>query len=564
MTLSKAAKRERFARPMPERGDIATEIVRRIDVVLGAAAAERDRRPLRQYQLDPRGYADRILGVRLTDEQVAILLAVRDHRRCAVSGGRKVGKDFVCAVIAFWFYECFDDARVRLTAPKQEQVEDILWREMQRLWSGRGRCVGCKAAGVETVPCEHSSLAPEEMATLPRTGLKAKDLREIVGYTAREAEAAAGISGGNQLYIIDEASAVEDRLFDAIEGNLAGSTMARLVMISNPTREDGQFWRAFHREASLWWSVSLSSLEMARKYGGRIPGMATRDEIQGLIEKYGEGSDFVTVHVHGRFPERSVGKIFDVHSIEASIARWSVTPADGPLTIGVDVAGESGENDESAFAARRGLKLLSLHTMRGLKPEHHVTEVLRLIAANPKIDPTEDVHVVIDRGGAPGQKVWGEFIAYRQRFWQSPPFVLVGVDASRVAQRNPKAYRRVRDELVANLADWMRLGGAIVADPALHVELSVFRWVDQRIQTANELVDKRKMREQLGRSPDRADALALCCWSEQHWRPATAEARAAVQPTPEPRPSDAADANAIWYGEDQQPGAGGDPWWPSQ
>ncbi len=543
MTTSKAEERARAA------GDAGAGV----ETVFGYAAAAIDARlellgavapawPAPEYQRDPGRFAREVLGVALMPEQLEILEAIRDSRRVAVRGGRKVGKDFVLAVAALWIYCSWPGARVRFTAVKQEQVDDIFWLEVRQRLAVHGRCLECKRTDpTGPRPCPHSRLIPEEPGLLARTGLKSGDFRELVGYTAREAEGAAGISGGNQFYIVDEASAVDDALIEATEGNLMGCSFGRLCLISNPTRTRGQFFRAFHEEASTWRTFHRSSVEIAKKYGGRIPGIATREEIDALVEKYGSGSVFVRVHIHGEFPTVEAGRIFDLHSIEQSQARWGTALAEGPLYIGVDVAGESGTGDESAFSVRRGKKQLELYAKLGLKPEEHLVEVLGVAARHRERNVA--VVVVIDRGGEPGAKVWGTFVAYRQAHWQDPPFELVGVDSSRKAQREPKAYDRVRDELAANLADWMREGGAIVEDVQLAKELFVFRWIEQRLATTNKLVDKRTMREELGRSPDRADATALSCWVERHWRPPTAEH--AAEPVLEDDPIDpfeAADA----------------------
>ena len=521
-----------------------------------------ERRPLVRYQKDPGRYALEVLGVRLMPEQLEILEAIRDHRRVAVRGGRKVGKDFALAAAALWFYDCFPGARVRFTAVKAEQVDDIFWRELRMMLAGAGRCADCKRSDpTGPKPCPHSSVIPETPGILARTGLRSDDFREIVGYTAREAEGAAGVSGGHQLVIVDEASAVDDAQIEAIEGNLLGCVVGRLVLISNPTRTSGQFYRAFHVESQLWRTFHRSSRDIAKKYGGRIPGIATLSEIEAIVEKYGAASDFVTVHIEGNFVRGEIGLIFDVHSLEAAIERHKDVKAEGPLYLGIDVAGESGTGDESAFCGRRGMRLVHLEARRGMSAEEHLTHALRLGAAYPSEDPTHKPIVVVDRGGEAGAKVWGVFVAYRASCWDNPPFVLVGVDSSRKAQRDPKAFDRVRDELVANLADWMRGGGAIPNDPKLAAELNQFRWAERRFDhEPNKLIDKKKIREALGRSPDRADALGLSCWVERHWKPPTATEAAVPVDAP---PQDLADANTIWQGDapDGQPDPG-DPWWP--
>jgi phage terminase large subunit len=526
----------------------------------GAMAAMLAPWPLVEYQGDPERYARDVLGVVLMAEQVEILEALRpdpvklragvpQFARVAVRGGRKVGKDFVLAVAALWYFGCFPDARVRFTAVKAEQVDGIFWRETKNILRNHGVCATCRRAGILERPCAHSRVIPEaeKAGKLARTGMKADDLREIVGYTAREAEGAAGVSGAFQLNIVDEASGVDDFTIDAIEGNMGGCTFGALVLISNPTRTTGKFFRIFNgddHERRAWRTFHRSSRTIAAKYGGRIPGIATREWVAEMLEQYRDGSEWVRVHVDGEFPTSAVGSIFDLHSVMQAQARWSAAPCtDGPLYIGVDVAGESGTGDESGFAARIDKKILWLHTRVGLSADAHLTEILGLIGRFRL--PNQQVVVVVDRGGEAGSRVYGTLVAYRQANWQAPLFDFIGVDASRWAQRDPKAYMRVRDELIANLADWMRNGGGIPEDAKLAAELLEFRWVEQKRDTRNQLVDKKVMRERLGRSPDRADAVALACWAERHWTPATAtQAATAVEAVPQPEADVYDDADA--------------------
>lgn len=574
MTTSKAAERARVAGDGPGSGEtIAGALALALREELRVRGNDDRSRefPLARFQADPEAFALLVLGVKLMAEQLEIVLAIRDQRRVAVAGGRKVGKDFALAVVALWFFCCFPGARVQFTAVTEEQVQRVFWRELGTLIRGSGRCLECKRLQPDGPrPCPHSIVVAEDVPTMARTGFKLPDGRELVGYTVGEAAAIRGISGGYQLDIIDEASDVDDDRIESLDGNKLGCVVGRTALLSNPSRTSGQFARAFldERERKLWTTFYRSSLDIAKKYGGKIPGIARLEEIEEIIEKYGADSDFVTVHIHGRFPESSEGKPFPIHLLLKAQERWRETKAAGPLAIGVDVAGETGSNDQSAFAARRGLKLLGVHARRGLTPEQHLAEVLRIIAEHPSDDPNELPIVVLDIGGDAGSKVRGVFVAYMQVHWQDPPLRVLYVDSSRKGdkyQRKPKAYDRVRDELVANTRDWLLSGGAIPNDPRLARQLNEFRWLEQPIGSASKLIDKREMRKHLGgESPDEADAVSLSCWPDAHWRPPVVDEPEARPPEPA-QPQDLQDANAIWH-----PGAGELPsedpngvWWPN-
>lgn len=512
--------------------------------------------PATEYQLDPSGFADEVLGVELWEFQFEVLLAVSEHHYVAIVGGRKLGKDFVVAILALWFYCSFPNARVRFTAVTDRQVNEVFWLQVRQLWAGHGRCVACKRDDPRGPrPCPHSRVIEEEPGVLARTGLKSVDFRELVGLTAREAEGAAGISSAYQLNIIDEASAVADPYWEAVDGNMAGCAVGKLVALSNPTRTYGALWRAFHRPEEGYHTIQRSSRDSPNVRAGRIvvPGLATRQWIEKMEKKYGSRSEFVTVHVDGKFPTRTQGTIFDVAMVSEAIERWTSTRRlHAPLCIGIDVAGESGEGDESVFTVREGRKVLEILPRLGLKAELHVVECLHLIAKYRQNN--QDVRVAVDRGGEPGAKVWGEFLSYRQSHWrdeEDAPFRLIGTRSSEKSS-DSKLYALVRDELIGNCAEWMRRGGAIPDDAMLANELLSFRWLETKDDRVK-LVDKVRQRQELGRSPDRADSLALACWGDRE-RPF---GTAAPLPLPEPTSNEVAHRDAVtsqdprdWTGEE--------------
>lgn len=525
ISLAGELERRRVGRPREaarERARFADSLANEVRVV--QLYATRTRFPSPLYQQRPVEFFHEVLGVEPWSKQIEIIEAVRDHNRVAVSSGHKCGKSAVAAGVALWYFCSFTDARVVMTSTTSRQVDQILWRELRMMRARGGRCVACKREDPEGLriprPCPHSTLIEGEQGELARTGLKSSDFREIVGFTAREAEAVAGISGRNLLYIIDEASGVSDEIFEAIEGNRAGG--ARLLMLSNPTRNEGEFHSAFTAKARYYKTLRMSSEETPNVVRGEIviPGLATRDWIEEKRAEWDEDSPLYRVRVKGEHVTHETGRIFSVHLIGQAEARWSVTPDAGRLYLGVDPAGESGKGDESVFAPRRGLKLLGLHGRRGLNAEQHVTAIVRLLGELRL--PREMPVVVVDREGPIGVPVFRLLADYLEANPDS--FELVGVRASDRAMRQPYIYDRVRDELAANLEAWFRDGGAIVEDARLAAELHALEW-REAVNGRLKLTPKDALRKALGHSPDRFDALALATWEPLSLRDA---ARAAA------------------------------------
>jgi hypothetical protein len=259
--------------------------------------------PSAKWRREPVGFFREVLGFEPWARQIEIVEAVRDYPRVAVCSGHKVGKSACIAGLALWFFCSFQDARVILSSTTARQVDQILWRELRMLRARSGRCLACKLEDPDgraiPVPCPHSAVIDGDQGELARTGLKSGDFREIVGFTSREAEAVAGISGSNLLYLVDEASGVPDLIFEAIEGNRAGG--AKLVLMGNGTKNSGEFFEAFTSKQAHYKTIRVSSETTPNVMRGEvvIPGLATSEWIAEKRLEWGEESALYRVRVRG-------------------------------------------------------------------------------------------------------------------------------------------------------------------------------------------------------------------------------------------------------------------------
>lgn len=512
-------------RDLEERHETTRDAEERDEIRRALNLAEAERWPSERYRKDPEAFAREVLGIQLTPKQLEILIAVRDHMRVAVASGHKIGKSTTDAVVALWFFCTHDEARVVLSSVTARQVDQILWRELRILHRRSLKPIG------------------GELHELARSGLKSADFREIVGFTAREAEAVAGVSGKNLLYILDEASGIGDDINEAIEGNRAGG--ARTLMTSNPTRTEGFFFEAFHRlragpdNPNGVHCIQVSSEESPNVVEGRnvVPGMATREWVEEKRREWGEESPLFLVRVKGQFVRKEEGKVITLHTIELAEQRWKDAPCEGVLTIGLDPAGEGGDGDESVYVPRRGLRVLELLAFRGLSDDAHLVHLLNVIREHKL--PGERPRVVLDREGQVGSKVYAVLRAYLERFeLDEKPFDLFPIRASDRARREADVWDRMRDALWGNAARWLRAaedrgdGGAIPEDTRLAADLHAPEWIAGPFGRMK-VTPKKDLRKKLGRSPDRADAVCLAVWDPRPWE--AAEEREERQVPTDPR-----------------------------
>jgi phage terminase large subunit len=488
----------------------------------------RVRLPSPKWRKNPVGFFREVLGIQPWERtradgigQVDIINAYRDHMRVAVRSGHKVSKSNTAGGIGLHFYSSFDDARVIMTSTTARQVDAILWREVRMMKARSGRCLDCKLRDPEgheiPSPCPHSAIIDGDIGELARTGLKSEDFREIVGFTAREAEAVAGISGKNLLYILDEASGIKSEIFEAIEGNRAGG--ARVVMFSNPTRTSGEFYEAFKTKKKFYCCLAISSEDTPNVVYGKddprsVDGLANKEWIEEKKEEWGEDSPLYKVRIKGEFAELEGAKIFPVHKITESQEAWKAASKDGRLFIGLDPAGDSEASDDTCWVMRRALKMQELLCKQGLSPQSILVHTIGMVTEN-RLHDREIPVVVMDVEGEIGHKVYNVFAAYLNQT-KAPPFELIALRSSDGAQRNPIVYDTVRDELAANLVQWMNSGGAILEDVKLDRELNALYWVEQEKTGKVKLVGKKILRKKppvgIGRSPGRYDALSMAVW----------------------------------------------------
>lgn len=499
---------------------------------------------------DPVGFARRVLAFMPWSRQREILQAVADYKRVSVVSGHKVGKSTAYAILALWFYCSYANARVVITSTTDNQVNGIIWREIKRL---------ARAALIPIPGVDKIAVRADTGLTNPET------LSEIKGYTAKEAEAIAGVSGAYVMYLVDEASGVQDFIFQAIEGNRAGGN-AWVLLCSNPTRASGEFYESFYSKSreSLgeagYFNVHIDSRESPnctgewaaleeydRKLGvwalrsEPVPGLAMPGWVAEKLTEWGETDSRFLIRIVGSFVVAEEAKVFQLGLLTAAQLRWEETkPAatDG-IFIGVDPAGDGDAGDESAFSARRGLKAYPPRTRRGISPAEHVVELQDMLAelytAGAPRTPKPTINVESE-----GEASWRVFVVIREHAQRTGEFNVTRMRTSDRAIREPLLYDRMRDEMYAVARLWMREGGAIPEHAKLEKDLHAPEFASDA-HGRLKLTPKRELKKLLGRSPDVGDAFVLSCWVPRSYNtgleqgsPAIAQARDAYEQMSEP------------------------------
>lgn len=254
-----------------------------------------------------------------------------------VPTGHMVGKTFVAAGSLHEFLTLHPAALVVATAPTQTQLEEVLWKEVERAYRGSRIPLGGR---------------------LLKSPLKV-DLGggwQALGYSTTTAERFSGHHEYDLLVLVDEASGVEDEIFEAI-GGLGPS---RQALFGNPLRPDGTFYERCHKAPTnpLANVIQISSLDSPDIHLARSPrGLANATWLESVRNDYGEGSLWWTCHVLGLFPDSGVDTLLPRSWIDRCAAVEHVRS--GPARTAIDLALGNG-GARSVVATRDDNGLLAL------------------------------------------------------------------------------------------------------------------------------------------------------------------------------------------------------------
>lgn len=285
----------------------------------------------RNWKLYPREVIHYIFGVQLHPKAEEIILSVLNNQNTAVKGCHESGKTYIGAAIMHWWLSSNVDSIIVTTAPSQDAVERLIWKDYHDIYSSA-------PLGIYPVPplnAEHN-IGPKWYA---------------IGKTANSTNSAyfQGFhTRGRVLYIIDEGSGVEPIFFDA-RHRFASKPKDRVVAFCNPYPSNTEMHRCF--KSSQWNGVTISAFDTPNVKAEEviIPGMIQIEQVNKWREEFGEDSVFWQTRVKAEFYEDGETGLIPLSWWDNAVAKWKRLKAEGvkltPTSQGIDVATEG--NDET-------------------------------------------------------------------------------------------------------------------------------------------------------------------------------------------------------------------------
>lgn len=449
-----------------------------IDVLIAA------RETLLRWRDDPVAFVREEFGAEPDAWQVDFLNNYAGHPRSGAKACKGPGKTTALAWCAWHFLVCYPHPKIAATSITGENLRDNLWAEMSK-WQQRGNIT--KANFTWAAERITNNDFPETWFMVARSWAKSADKE-------KQGLALAGLHADYILFIIDEAGGVPDAVAATAEAALANAgsevnpdAIAKLLICGNPTHLTGPLYRACTSEASLWKMIEITGDPDNPKRSPRISIEWARTQ----IKKYGADNSWVLVNVFGKFPPSSINALLGPDEVEAAMKRvlrpevW----AREVKVLAVDVALQG--DDTTVITPRQGSVIFKQKVIRSDDPKQIAGVVAQSIK---KFDPDA---VFIDNTGG-----WGSGVISHLRDWG---YAVTGVQFA--GKADDADYVNKRSEMHFRLARFVKDGGALPDDPELKEEACAQTYF--HVRDKMQMTDKDQIKEELGRSPDKADSAAL-------------------------------------------------------
>ena len=453
---------------------------------MATALAEQALDRLTAWKNDPVKFVHEALGLdgvypnpnSIAPWQAEALQALAVGDRVSIRSGHGVGKSTLLAWIILWWLLTRHNAKIPCVAPTQHQLDDVIWTEV-RIWR---RKLPKEFQDLLLISKDRIALeeAPQESFAVARTARR------------ENPEARQGFHSGNLLFLFDEASGIDDLIFEVGRGALS-TPGAKVVMTGNPTRIQGYFYDSFHKNRKRWKTLKVSTEDLEE---APYVDLEFAREIE---EEFGRDSNVYRVRVLGEFPTEEENSVIPLHLIESAVGR-RVEPT-GKIVWGLDVA-RFGE-DRTALCKRWGNKVLEFKWWHG-KDNMQVAGLIQREYEDTKEVRRPD-RILVDSIG------YGAGVV---DIIKSEGLPARGVNVAESAAVNER-YMRLRDELWFRGRDWFADRDSDFPDDAIAIgELSTVLYdITGTGKFKVESKDERKKRL-VGRteghkSPDLADSFIL-------------------------------------------------------
>ena len=447
---------------------------------------EKARARIQAWRQDPVKFAVDNFGIQPDDWQVDAMLALggdyNPKRRLCMKACTGPGKSATLAWMGWHRLACFaskgEHPKGAALSITRDNLGDNLWAELSK-WQQRSEFL--KSAFTWTKTIIYANDHPETWFLSARSFSKDADA-ESVG------RALSGLHSQFPFVLLDETGDMPTSVGRAAAQIFTGSPKdAAIIQAGNPTSTSGLLYDSCTKAADSW---SIITITADPKDPKRTPRVST-EHAQEMIDTYGRDNPWVMATILGLFPPTGFNSLFGPDEVDAAMKRTYTAEqfSTAPVVLGGDVARQG--DDSSVIVKRQGLVAFPFRSMR--IPDTMMVAQQFIMEK----DKHEADAVFVDETGGYGA---GVIDAMRQLGHD-----VIGVQFG--GKPNDYRYFNKRSEMYFEMSKWVKSGGALPDDRELKEELCATQFVYQGDKFR--IIEKEMIKDAIGRSPDKADSLAL-------------------------------------------------------
>jgi hypothetical protein len=436
-----------------------------------------------KYYNDPVTFSIEILGCEPDDQQATVLNSILKHPKLSIRSGRGVGKSYTSAILILWFIHTRQNAQIYLTAPSQSMLTAV-WSTVSKLHHQSVEMFRDRF-DLLTTSMKHKKY-PTHWYCMQQTSRKDKP------------ESMAGKHNINMLYILEEASGIDDDICNIMYDSMTEEENY-MFLISNPRKLSGFFYLTHCEHTALGKQFKAMKLDY-KKSKWIKEGWEDEKRLQ-----YGYKSNQYLIEVEGEFPTADSEMIIPWDLVEEAANRETKPDPKKDMIWGIDLASAG---DRCVLIRRRGNYVYdSIEIWQERDMMKTVAHIKRMYDMTPKADKPAKIcidNIAIGEGA----------------FWRLAELNLPVYPADVRENPGDSYYFNCKAKIWDLMARWfVDDEPRIPRHPELMEELTTVKGFIHNVTGKRIVESKNDYKNRQRKSPDLADSLALTFFLERRQQP---------------------------------------------
>ena len=296
--------------------------------------------------------------------RIEIGQAIVENRNVAVAAGHGTGKSFQAAILACWWVDThpLGTAYVATTAPTNDQISEIIFREVKRI-----HAISAERVTKGLIKPEEGlqgRVGEDNTWKIERAGRLVTVMKGRKPPDNKAGDAFQGLHARYVLAIGDEATGLSEEMIDGL-ANITSNDNSRRLLISNPTNPYSFLGRIFLKPTGAWKLIHVSVFDLPTFHGKggaacgfeclkwnehkhmplglRYPkelleSISGPQYVEDKKREYGEDSARYKARVMGQFAFEAGSNLFGDRELSTAVDTIVVPDGLERPSLGVDVA----------------------------------------------------------------------------------------------------------------------------------------------------------------------------------------------------------------------------------